>query len=109
MGQWTRVCSDDDLAEGQVLSVDGADQKLILVRKGSTIYATNQTCTHADADLSLGFVAPGAGPNGEPGVRCPLHFSIFDMGSGVPLNPPATVPLCTYKTQLRDGQVYVEI
>lgn len=108
MAEWTRVCKTDDVSEDRVLSVDCNGAKLMLLRSGETIYAACRTCTHEDADLSSGFVAPGAGANGTPGVRCPLHLSVFDLKTGIPLNPPADGALSTYKVKTEDGDVYVE-
>lgn len=109
MGTWMRVCKTNDITEEQLFPVDCNDSKLMLVRAGSTIYAANRTCTHADADLSTGFIAPGAGAKNCPGVRCPLHLSVFDLNTGIPLNPPAEGPLCTYKVKVDGDDVYVEV
>ena len=59
-------------------------------------------CTHAEADLSSGFLS-------DEGVRCPLHLSVFDMKNGQPLNPPATEPLQIYNVKIDDNDIYVEV
>lgn len=59
-------------------------------------------CTHADADLSAGFLS-------EEGVRCPLHLSVFNLENGRPQNPPAETPLNVYNVKIDDSEVYVEV
>lgn len=104
-----RVCGSDEISEGQVLAIECNDTKLMLVREADRVYASERTCTHAEADLSTGFFAPGAGSNNTPGVRCPLHLSVFDMETGVPLNPPAEKKLCTYPAKMDGNSIYVEM
>ncbi len=106
---WVKVCSIGDIPEGEVSTAECNGAELMLVRAGDAVYAADKTCTHAEADLSGGFVAPGAGPDGAPGVRCPLHLSVFELKSGIPLNPPAEAPLRTYRTRIDGDAVYVEV
>ena len=59
-------------------------------------------CTHADADLSAGFLS-------DQGVRCPLHLSVFNLENGAPQNPPAEKALNTYNIKIDDEVIYVEV
>lgn len=108
MAEWTRACAAAEAADGSVTAVTCAGRRMVIVREGDRVYAADATCTHADADLSGGFVAPGAGPDGSPGLRCPLHLSVFELGRGVPLNPPAERPLAVYPARIDGDSVYVE-
>ena len=108
MASWHRVCGASDISDGGVIGIECAGSKLMLVREGDSVYAADRTCTHAEADLSEGFVAPGAGSDSAPGVRCPLHFSVFDMATGNALNPPATGSVRTYRARIDGDAVYVE-
>ena len=105
MAEWIRACSADEVPDGLTYAAECGSRRLVLVRDGDAVYAADRICTHADADLSTGFVVPGA----NPGVRCPLHLSVFDMQTGIPLNPPAEEKLRTYRTKIDDGVVYVEV
>ncbi len=109
MATWTRACGIDEAADGEVCAVKCGGKSLIILREGERVYASDGICTHADADLSTGFVAPGAGQHGSPGVRCPLHLSVFDMETGIPLNPPAESPLGVYPARIDGNAVYVEV
>ena len=96
---WIPVCSTSDVsADGQMFKHE--DQKILVANRGGKIHATDLTCTHADADLSCGFMGPD-------GIRCPLHLSVFDLESGAPQNPPAEKPLRVYNVKVRGGQVLV--
>jgi nitrite reductase/ring-hydroxylating ferredoxin subunit len=99
---WIRLCGEDEVAEGSVVSADVGGRHLMAVRLGGQVRVADGTCTHEDADLSCGFVSP-------EGVRCPLHLSVFDMASGMPLNPPAQDPIMTYNVKIEHGTVLVEI
>ena len=107
MTKWIRVCSVSDLGDGDLFRFDDDDDddtshKILLTNQDGKIRATDLICTHAEADLSTGFLGPD-------GVRCPLHLSVFDLDSGVPQNPPAVKSLCVYNVKINDGDIYVEV
>ncbi len=66
------------------------------------IYAHDGTCTHEEADLSLGFVL------GER-IVCPLHLSQFDLVTGEAVTPPAVSPLKNYAVKIEGTAIYVEV
>lgn len=99
--EYIRACGADEMGEGQMRRVVHGDRKILVANLGGRIYATDATCTHADADLAGGFLSP-------EGVRCPLHLSVFCLSDGVPQNPPAEEPLCTYNVKIENGDIYVE-
>lgn len=100
--EWVRLCGEDEVAEGAVVSADVGGSRLMAVRLGGRVHVADRTCTHEDADLSCGFVSP-------EGVRCPLHLSVFDVESGMPMNPPAQDPIMTYNVKIESGAVFVEV
>src|SRR5690242_12513240 len=61
-----------------------AGQKIVLVRKGKTIRALSNLCTHRNVPL-----VPMAD---KPTLTCKAHGSIFDL-DGVATKKPATKPL----------------
>ena len=68
---------------------------ICVVRVGEEVFATADTCTHADASLSEGEV------NGTK-IECWLHGAEFDLRSGEALTPPATEALEVFEVT-RDG------
>ena len=100
--EWVRLCGEDEVAEGMAVAADAGGRRLMAVRLDGQIYVADRTCTHQDADLTCGFVSP-------EGVRCPLHLSVFDVRSGMPLNPPAYDPIITYNVKIESGALMVEV
>ncbi len=92
----------DDVGNNQLFSFIHGERKILLVNHGGKIRAVDLICTHAEADLSSGFL-------NDEGIRCPLHLSVFNLENGHPQNLPAEVPLCVYNVKIDDGWIYVEV
>ncbi len=102
MTEWVKACNLNQVDDGQLFGFDHNDKKILLANLKGKIYATDLICTHAEADLSTGFLT-------EEGVRCPLHLSVFDLESGQPKNPPAENALKIYNVKLEQNEIYVEV
>lgn len=102
MSQWVKACNLDQVPEGQLFGFVHDDKKILLANIKGKIYATDQICTHAEADLTTGFLT-------EDGVRCPLHLSVFNLETGKPQNPPAEAPLNTYNVKIEQNEIYIEV
>ena len=102
MSQWIKACNLDQVKEGQLFGFSTDDKKILLANQKGNIFATDLICTHAEADLSTGFLS-------EEGVRCPLHLSVFNLEDGKPQNLPAEISLKTYNVKIEQNEVYVEI
>jgi 3-phenylpropionate/trans-cinnamate dioxygenase ferredoxin component len=86
------------------LDFDYEDKKILITNVDNRIYATDRICTHAYADLSMGFLNES-----EKTVTCPLHMSIFDLENGKPLNLPAEEPLKTYNVKVESDWVWIMV
>ena len=102
MSQWIKACSLDQVKDGQLFGFNSDEKKILLANQKGKIFATDLICTHADADLSTGFLS-------EEGVRCPLHLSVFNLQDGKPQNLPAEVPLKPYNVKIEQNEIYVEV
>jgi len=102
LSKWIKACSLEQVKEGQLFGFVSDDNKILLANLKGKIHATDLICTHADADLSTGFLS-------EEGVRCPLHLSVFNLDDGKPQNLPAEIPLKTYNVKIDDDEIYVEL
>ena len=102
LSQWIKACTLDEVKEGTLFGFHTNDKKILLANQKGKIFATDLICTHAEADLSNGFLS-------EEGVRCPLHLSVFNLQNGVPQNPPAEKPLGTYNVKIEQNEIYVEV
>jgi 3-phenylpropionate/trans-cinnamate dioxygenase ferredoxin reductase subunit len=97
---FTQGIALDALAEGVPLAGHAGDQAVLLVRRGNEILAVAAHCTHYGAPLADGIVAGDT-------IRCPWHHACFSLRSGAALRPPALNPLARWRTEQRDGLVFV--
>ncbi|MFC4336301.1 bifunctional 3-phenylpropionate/cinnamic acid dioxygenase ferredoxin subunit [Salininema proteolyticum] len=101
-GDFLHVCPLGDLPDGEAVRAEIDDLAIALVRKGDEVYAISDKCSHADVALSEGDVE-------DCTIECWLHGSTFDLRSGKPTVPPATIPVDTYPVEVRDGEVYLSL
>jgi nitrite reductase/ring-hydroxylating ferredoxin subunit len=92
----------DQFEETKLTSFDVEGTELMGVKVGDEYIVTSRICTHKYYDLTKGHFAEGY-------VTCLLHTSTFDLEDGSAMNPPATEPLTTYETTVKDGVVYIDI
>nr|WP_297474105.1 non-heme iron oxygenase ferredoxin subunit [Nitrosopumilus sp.] len=102
LSEWVKACNLEQVKEGQLFRFVHGDKKLLLANLKGKIHATDLICTHADADLSTGFLS-------DEGVRCPLHLSVFNLENGKPQNLPAEIPLKVYNVKIDASEIYVEL
>jgi 3-phenylpropionate/trans-cinnamate dioxygenase ferredoxin subunit len=102
MTEWIKLCELKEINNSEMKDFDLGAKKILLARIDHDIYATDRICTHAYADLTLGFLNEE-----QKTITCPLHMSIFRLQDGIPENLPAEEPLKTYKTKIEDGWIYV--
>ena len=97
-----QVCAVDDVPESSVISREVGGELVAIYNINGTFYATEARCTHAMADLAEGTL------DGEE-IECSFHFGKFHVPSGKPTEAPCFVALKTYRTAVRDGQVFVDL
>ncbi|MDA8369401.1 MAG: non-heme iron oxygenase ferredoxin subunit [Nocardiopsaceae bacterium] len=100
--RFTKVCALSDLPDEGALGVEVDDTPIAVVRSEGEIYAISDICSHAEVNLSEGEVEDGT-------IECWLHGSCFDLGSGKPINPPATRPVPTYTVKIEGDDVFVSL
>ena len=102
---WKAAAKADDLVEGQPargeIEIDGRKVALVLLKKGSQVYAINGTCAHMGGPLDEGKIVD------EVCVECPWHGSRFDMRDGAVKQGPSAYPQQSFEVRLRDGNVEV--
>ncbi|MEM8547766.1 MAG: non-heme iron oxygenase ferredoxin subunit [Pseudomonadota bacterium] len=98
----TAIMASADLEPGKTRPVSVGGLKLLVCRSGENYYVIQNECSHQMARLTGGKV------RGHK-IFCPLHSAPFDLRDGTALGPPATDPICTFKTIVEDGQVYAEL
>jgi len=96
-----KVCSADEVKPGEALRFV-ASCPVAIFRVDDQFYATDDTCTHAEASLSDGYI------DGDV-VECPFHSARFCIRTGQALSLPASEPLKTYPVKVEDGSVLVDV
>lgn len=97
-----RIARSGQVTEGVArrFAVDGIE--VAIARSGGQIYAIHNLCTHLACHLASGKVE-------GKGITCLCHGSIFDLETGVPINPPATRPVRTFPVREEGGQIYIKM
>jgi 3-phenylpropionate/trans-cinnamate dioxygenase ferredoxin subunit len=98
-----KACRTDQLKPGEALRID-LTPPIALYRLNDGYYATEDTCTHAQASLAAGDVDLE-----ECTIECPYHGSLFDLRTGLVLSLPASKPVKTYTVKVEDEEVFVEV
>lgn len=97
------VCSSSELEAGDAFQFTGVTPAIAVIRgESGVVYAIDDTCTHAQASFCDGFVEGDS-------VECPLHMSVFCLKTGRPDNPPAKLPVNTYKVEEKEGRIFIEV
>ena len=98
----TQVCAASDVPENGVISREVGEELVAIYNINGTYYATEARCTHGMADLADGTLEDDV-------IECNFHFGAFHVPSGKAVQPPCFIALKTFKTEVRDGQVYVDL
>jgi len=96
------VCVAAELPPGSVKSFEIGDEMVAVYNVDGTFYATEARCTHATADLADGIL------DGDV-IECALHFGAFNVRTGKAVQAPCFVDLKIFRTEVRDGQVFVDL
>jgi len=92
-----------DIVEGKMSHVTAGGKEILIVNVGGQYYATDNTCTHAGAELHEGEL------NGRE-LTCSWHGAKWDVTSGsLVWFPQKLRQLAHYKVIIEDGTVFVEV
>ncbi|MEN8291097.1 non-heme iron oxygenase ferredoxin subunit [Acinetobacter radioresistens] len=96
------LCLTSEIEQGEGLQViiDGYPPLAVFHLEDGGFYVTDDTCTHGNASLADGEIDGCE-------VECPFHAGAFDIKTGEPCGAPCSIPLKTYTSFVRDGQVYL--
>jgi NADPH-dependent 2,4-dienoyl-CoA reductase/sulfur reductase-like enzyme/nitrite reductase/ring-hydroxylating ferredoxin subunit len=77
---------------------DGEPVAVVLTPNG--VHAVGGRCSHYGGPLGDGLCVKGE-------IRCPWHHAAFDLATGEAVGAPALDPIPVYRTNERDGRVFV--
>jgi naphthalene 1,2-dioxygenase system ferredoxin subunit len=102
MSELTKICPTSDVAEGSVKRFEVGDNIIAVYNVGGEFYATDNECTHGAASLADGFLEDDI-------IECSLHFGAFNVKTGEAVQAPCFTALRTYKVEVQDGQVCLDL
>jgi nitrite reductase/ring-hydroxylating ferredoxin subunit/uncharacterized membrane protein len=94
------VMDERDLRENQPAKATFQEHDIVLVRRGTNIYALLNSCAHLGGPLCEGSLENGS-------IRCPWHGSLFRLEDGELLEGPATNNQPVFETRVRNGKIEV--
>ncbi len=122
MSSFHTVAKVGGITPGSMQTVECAGRKVVLANVGGTYFAFDNKCTciahfagHVDQETSdghrhvgdLGHLAEGDLTADQ--VTCPMHRTVFDVRTGLPLNGPGEIPVNTYEVRLDRDDIQVAV
>lgn len=98
--EFTPVLAESRVEDGKPVRAEHNGTPILLVRRGSQIYALAETCSHLGGPLSEGKLEGDI-------IQCPWHGSRFSIRDGHVVDGPAVHPQPCLETRVRNGQVEV--
>lgn len=104
----TKICNASEISEGELYRFDVGSNSFLVTRLGEKYVVTQASCSHEEADLTLGILMGKA-------VTCPLHQAKFDLETGSVLfgpegeDPDSIKPLTVYPTKVEEGVLYADV
>jgi toluene monooxygenase system ferredoxin subunit len=96
-----RVCTTDDVWEGELMPFDVAGRRIILVNLDQRLRAFDATCPHQEQSLCDGSLEGYV-------LTCPAHQWQFDVRTGQGVNPTGC-RLKSYALKVEALDVFVDI
>jgi toluene monooxygenase system ferredoxin subunit len=94
-----KVCTDDDLWEGEMMGVEIDRQKILLLRHNGRVHAYADRCPHLATRLSEGIFEGGT-------LTCAAHHWMFDVDTGEGINPREAC-LTRYDVKIEGQEIWI--
>lgn len=100
MENFIKVASVSDIQDGDMISAEVEDGKVIIALLEGEFYAFDEECTHAGCGLSDGDLDGNV-------IQCPCHGAEFDIRTGEVVSPPAVEPLQIYQVRIEGDDILI--
>ena len=104
MAEFVAVASIGDVPAGTAKAFEINGESVAVVNCDGQLYAINNICSHAYAELAEGEVDAD-----DCTIECPLHGSIFSVATGRPRTLPAVLPVATYEIRITGDTIEVAV
>lgn len=88
-----------DVPDGGMLLEHARGEPVLVVRRGTELFAVGAVCTHYSGPLADGILVGST-------VRCPWHHACFDLRTGAP-SAPAFHPISCYRVERDSDRLVV--
>lgn len=96
------VASVEEVPAGGKKIVTANGVELLLCNSKDKVFAVRNLCSHAHEALDCGRMKSGW-------IACPVHGARFDLETGAPMNPPATIPIDTFEVRIVGDTIEVAV
>jgi len=97
---WLKVAQIEDIDSTIPYLVDLNNRAIALYRTQTVVYATDDTCSHAEASLCEGEYHGYI-------VTCPRHGGQFDIRTGHAVKMPAISPIDVFPVRVEGEDVFL--
>jgi 3-phenylpropionate/trans-cinnamate dioxygenase ferredoxin subunit len=104
MAGFVKIATIHDIPDNEVRAFEYDSRKIAIYNVGGQLYATDDICSHAYAELHEGYL-----DTDDCTIECPLHGSRFDVRSGAVLSLPAYEPIAVYPLRVEGEDVLIEL
>ncbi len=98
--KWVKVAKVSDINSNTPYLAELNDRVIALYQTDEVVYATDDTCSHAEASLCEGTYHGYI-------VTCPRHGGQFDVRTGQAVKMPAVSPIEIFPVRIEDGEVFL--
>ncbi len=97
---FVKVATVDQMHQGHPVCVDVGGQAVAIFKVGDSLYALDNSCSHAGGPLCVGAQQGSM-------IECPWHGSVFDVTTGKVVRGPSVRPQKTYPVRVSGKKVEV--
>jgi len=92
----------NSVANRKMIGVNEGGKEILVANLDGQFYGIGNICTHRGCRISGGKI------DGE-NVKCPCHGSVFALKTGEVVHGPAKNPESSYKVELKNDEIWVNI
>ncbi len=99
-----KVCQVGEIPRDGMARFEVEGKKVCIANANGEYFAISDTCTHAEASLSEGYLDID-----DCTVECPLHNAVFSLRTGEALVFPAEEPVSSFPVTVEAANLYIEL
>ncbi len=99
---WVDAAALDDVPADDVIGIVVEGRPVALYGVNGEVFATDNTCSHGQAELCDGFLEGYE-------IECPMHQGRFDIRTGQPACAPVTEAIRSHPVKIEGGRVFLAI